>query len=89
MTTDKYLPATASTARVPMPGSSLSPAEIRVLRVLAEGVTDKVIGRRLGVHYRTVNTHLKHIFVKLDTHSRVGAVIRAMRMGAIRLEDIA
>jgi DNA-binding CsgD family transcriptional regulator len=50
---------------------SLSPAEVAVARVIAEGVTSQVAADQLFVSVNTVNTHLRHVFTKLDIGSRV------------------
>jgi DNA-binding CsgD family transcriptional regulator/tetratricopeptide (TPR) repeat protein len=50
---------------------SLSPAELAVARVIAEGVTSQVAAERLFLSVNTVNTHLRHVFNKLGIRSRV------------------
>lgn len=50
---------------------SLTPSEGTVARLVAEGLTNPEIGRRLFVSPRTVETHLKHAFAKLGLTSRV------------------
>jgi DNA-binding CsgD family transcriptional regulator/tetratricopeptide (TPR) repeat protein len=51
---------------------SLSPAELAVVQVVAEGVTSQVAAERLYLSVNTVNTHLRHAFAKLGVRSRVG-----------------
>ena len=50
--------------------SSLTPTEVHVVRLVAEGLTNPQIGARLLMSRGTVKTHLSHIFTKLDTTNR-------------------
>jgi ATP/maltotriose-dependent transcriptional regulator MalT len=52
----------------------LSPREQQVLRLIAEGATNKAIGARLSVSERTVDRHVSNILVKLDVASRAAAI---------------
>jgi DNA-binding CsgD family transcriptional regulator len=52
----------------------LSPRELEVAKLVAEGLTNLQIADRLVVSLRTVETHLTHIFAKLEVSSRVGVV---------------
>jgi DNA-binding NarL/FixJ family response regulator len=63
--------------------SPLTEREQMVLRVAAEGLTAREIGRRLGVRERTVTTHLNHIYRKLGANGRVGALVAATRLGVL------
>lgn len=51
--------------------TSLTPAEREVVRLAAEGLTNKEIGARLFVSHRTVATHLSHVYDKVGLRSRV------------------
>jgi len=50
--------------------ASLTPTELEVVRLVAEGLTNPQIGARLLMSRGTVKTHLSHIFTKLDTTTR-------------------
>jgi DNA-binding CsgD family transcriptional regulator/tetratricopeptide (TPR) repeat protein len=50
---------------------SLSPAELAVVQVVAEGMTSKAAAEHLYLSVNTVNTHLRHAFTKLGVRSRV------------------
>src|SRR5256885_123920 len=50
--------------------SSLTPTELEVVRLVADGLTNPQIGARLLISRGTVKTHLSHIFIKLDTSNR-------------------
>jgi DNA-binding NarL/FixJ family response regulator len=68
----------AATGRGPRAGASrldlLSPREHEVLRLLAEGLTDREIGEALGISTRTVETHVASVLRKLGARNRAAAV---------------
>jgi DNA-binding NarL/FixJ family response regulator len=74
-------------ARPSSPLDELTPREHEVLALMAEGLTDRGIGERLFVTTKTVETHVGHIFAKLDLPSgatenrRVHAVVAYLRSG--------
>ena len=49
---------------------SLTPTELSIAGLVAEGLSNPQIGERLYISYRTVQTHLAHVFAKLDISSR-------------------
>jgi len=59
----------------------LTPRESDVLRLLAQGLSNRAIGRRLLVGEATVKTHVNHLFAKLRTHNRAEAVAWAHAHG--------
>ncbi len=61
-------------------GPELSPRELDVLRLVADGLSNRVIGERLFVGEATVKTHLLHVFAKLGVDDRTRAVTRAMEL---------
>ena len=72
-------------ARAPV-DRSLSAREIEVLRLVARGTSNKIIGKELRISEATVKTHLLHIFAKLSVDDRTAAVTAAMERGVLRLE---
>lgn len=64
----------------------LTDREIEVLRLTAQGLTNKGIGRELGISPRTVQGHLANIYGKLGVTSRTEAVTEALRRGWIVIE---
>lgn len=58
---------------------SLSPAEVRVVQLVVEGLTNPQIGERLFISRRTVQAHLSHIFAKLGVSSRAELAAQAAR----------
>jgi two-component system nitrate/nitrite response regulator NarL len=63
------------------PLSELTPREIEILEHLAEGQSNKVIGRALGITDGTVKLHVKAILRKLKVRSRVEAAVIAVEQG--------
>ena len=62
----------------PTPFSELTPREFEILCHLAEGQSNKVIARNLGISDGTVKLHVKSILRKLGVHSRVEAAVIAV-----------
>ena len=62
---------------------TLSARELDVLRLVAEGVTNRGIAKRLFISEGTVKTHLVHAFAKLGAESRTAAVAAARRHGLL------
>ena len=62
---------------------SLSPRELQVLRLVAEGRSNPEIARALFIGDATVKTHLLHVFEKLEVNDRTRAVTRAMELGLL------
>jgi two-component system nitrate/nitrite response regulator NarL len=63
------------------PFAKLTPREIEILALLAEGQSNKVIARNLGISDGTVKLHVKSILRKLGVHSRVEAAVIAVEQG--------
>jgi DNA-binding CsgD family transcriptional regulator len=64
-------------------GAALTPRELDVLRLLAEGRTDREVAATLGVSHRTATTHVTGIFNKLGVTTRTAAVAHAIRAGLV------
>lgn len=62
---------------------SLTEQEKTVLRMAAEGMTDEVIGRRLGLTSRTVRRHMANVMGRIGAHSRLQAGIRIAKAGIV------
>jgi two-component system, NarL family, response regulator LiaR len=69
--------------QLPEPPRSLTEREADVLRLLAEGQSNKDIARHLHVVEDTVKSHVRHILSKLGVQSRTQAALYAMRLGWI------
>jgi LuxR family maltose regulon positive regulatory protein len=61
----------------------LSPRELEVLRLLAEGLSNAEIAARLFLSVNTLRAHTSNIYQKLDVHSRIQAVHRAKGLGLL------
>ena len=62
---------------------SLNERERQIVSYLAEGASNKLIGRRLGITENTVKFHLKKVFFKLDVSSRRAAVAKISARGSL------
>lgn len=77
---------TSGEPRLAGPAEALTEREVEVLRLAAHGLSNKEIGRRLGISARTVQGHLANIYGKLGVNSRTAAVVEGQRRGWIVLE---
>jgi DNA-binding NarL/FixJ family response regulator len=64
---------------------ALTARELDVLRLMAEGLGNKIIANALGISTHTVKFHVAAVFTKLDVHSRTEAVAAAIRNGLVPL----
>lgn len=62
---------------------SLSPRESDILRLIAEGLSNKEIAKDLAIAPETVKSHIKHIFIKLKVERRAQAISRAQILGLV------
>ena len=65
--------------------SVLTPRELEVLALVAEGASNKAIARRLGISVHTAKFHVGSLIDKLDATGRTDAVTQAARLGVIHL----
>lgn len=63
----------------------LTPRELDVLALLAEGASNKMIAKRLGISVHTAKFHVSSLLDKLDATGRTDAVAHAARRGVINL----
>ena len=75
--------AGAAAPPAPAPAGLLTARERAVLDLVAEGLTNVAIGRRLGISPKTVNAHLEHVYAKLAVSTRASAVVAALSMGEL------
>jgi DNA-binding CsgD family transcriptional regulator len=64
---------------------SFTARELEVLALLAEGASNKLIARRLGISTHTAKFHVGSVIDKLDAVGRTDAVAHAVRLGVIHL----
>jgi DNA-binding NarL/FixJ family response regulator len=67
--------------------SGLSRREHEVLKLMADGMSNKEIGRALWIGETTVKTHVSHILRKLGQNDRTQAVLAAVKLGLVHLEN--
>ena len=65
---------------------ALTDRELEVLQLAADGLTNRQIGRRLTISENTVKNHIRNILEKLHLHSRMEAVLYAVREDLIDLD---
>lgn len=70
-------------AQLPEAGGELTPREIKVLELVAEGATNKEIAGALNIGENTVKIHLRNILQKLHLHNRIQAAVYAVRQGLV------
>jgi DNA-binding NarL/FixJ family response regulator len=63
----------------------LTPREMDVLEMLAEGLSNKMIAHRLSISDHTAKFHVNSILAKLNAGTRTGAVTRGIRLGLIKI----
>jgi two-component system nitrate/nitrite response regulator NarL len=83
---DRLLDGLASEIRLrrqQSPDPPLTPRELDVIRLAADGHPNAEIARRLHVSTGTVKSHLQHAFEKLEAPDRAAAVARAIRRGLV------
>ena len=68
------------------PESIITRREEEVLQLIAEGLSTSEVAGRLYISVKTVKNHLASVYQKLDSRDRTQAVVRAVKMGIIRLE---
>ena len=72
----------------PRTNELLSERETEMLKLLATGVGNKEIAKKLCLSLRTVKAHMSNIFTKMNVASRSEALVEALRSGLISMEDI-
>jgi DNA-binding NarL/FixJ family response regulator len=83
----RFIAAMVSARGMPQPPTAgvLTPREMEVLHLVAEGLPNKTIALRMGISDHTVKFHVNAIFGKLGAQSRTEAVTQATRLGLILL----
>ncbi len=73
--------------QAPESPETLTPRETEVLRLLAQGKSNKEIGSELVIGIKTVKTHVSSVLSKLGVSSRTQAALHAVRIGLVSLHD--
>lgn len=82
---DALVVPAAEVASESEPDLALTAREMEVLVLLAEGASNKLIGRRLGISMHTAKYHVASLMEKLDAVSRTDVVAHAARIGVLHL----
>ncbi|MDQ2908792.1 MAG: response regulator transcription factor, partial [Candidatus Eremiobacteraeota bacterium] len=61
----------------------LSSREFEIVRLIAEGLSNREIGKRLTLSEKTVKNHVSHILAKLKVSARSGVAVYAVRNGLV------
>jgi DNA-binding NarL/FixJ family response regulator len=61
----------------------LSSREFEIVRLIADGLSNREIGTRLSLSEKTVKNHVSHILAKLKVHARSGVAVYAVRNGIV------
>lgn len=69
--------------RAPESPEALTERETEVLRLLAQGLSNKEIAQHLVIGERTVKTHVSNVLAKLNVASRTQAALHAIRIGLV------
>jgi DNA-binding CsgD family transcriptional regulator len=64
-----------------------SPAEMRVLKVVAEGLSNQEMAERLGLSVPTVKAHMHSLFLKFRVNNRAALVTKARKKGFLAKKD--
>jgi HD-GYP domain-containing protein (c-di-GMP phosphodiesterase class II) len=67
--------------------AGLTPREVEVLKLLAQGLSNKEIAARLVISPKTAGNHIEHIYAKIDASSRATASLFAMQNGLLPEEE--
>jgi DNA-binding NarL/FixJ family response regulator len=77
----------AATGGVADPYDALTDREKQVLKLVAEGHSNKDVAEQLGISVKTAMSHREHIMQKLDLHSRTELIRFAIQQGVIRVDQ--
>ncbi len=76
-----YPHTTGKPGPVPIADDLLTDAELRVLRLIGQGLDNAAIAQSLSLSPNTIKTHVRHIFEKLQVSDRTQAALWAVRHG--------
>ena len=68
--------------------AGLTAREVEVLRLLAQGLSNKEIAQRLVISPKTAGNHIEHIYAKIDASSRATASLFAMQHGLLPEDEL-
>jgi two-component system response regulator NreC len=68
---------------IPEEVKDLTEREVEILKLVAEGYSNKEIGERLFISHRTVDTHRTNLMKKMDVHNVAGLIRIALKSGLV------
>ena len=68
---------------IPEEVKDLTEREVEILKLVAEGYSNKEIGERLFISHRTVDTHCTNLMKKMDVHNVAGLIRIALKSGLV------
>jgi DNA-binding NarL/FixJ family response regulator len=68
--------------------SRLTPREVQILQAMADGMGSEQIAESLGMSRHTLRTHTQNILTKLGVHSKIEAVVAAIRFAKVRTDSV-
>jgi DNA-binding NarL/FixJ family response regulator len=80
-----------ATDYVPDPDSArvvLTPTEMHVLTLMAQGLASKQIATQMGIKRASVETHIRSIYRKLDANNRAAAIGFALKLRLLKVSDL-
>jgi DNA-binding NarL/FixJ family response regulator len=66
----------------------LTPRELEILQHMANGATSEQIASELGMSKHTLRTHTQNVLTKLGVHSKLDAIVAAIRYGKVQTVDV-
>lgn len=82
---NEFAQVTKEGSRAQVPGPRLTERELEVLRLVAKGLANREIAKKLYISENTVKNHIRNILEKLHLHSRMEAVVYAVREKMIEI----
>lgn len=68
--------------------ANLTKKEVVILKLIAKGWEDVDIAAHVNIALKTCQTHIGHIYKKLEAHNRAQAIVFGVRKGIVSMEDI-
>jgi DNA-binding NarL/FixJ family response regulator len=67
----------------------LTPRELQILQLMADGDSPEKISEELGMSRHTLRTHTQNVLTKLGVHSKLDAIVAAIRYGKVHTNEVA
>lgn len=68
--------------------AKLTTTEIKILKLIACGLSNKVIANKLFITQNTVKCHISNLFAKMNARNRVGAIAQGQKLGYLQNSDL-